>query len=131
MAEKPEIPGTFPRREYQQNKALSRAAAARKARIALKAQMRRGEIDPFALLRGEYEEHEKGLRTWRLEDIVKAIPGIGPATAHEIFELMPASPAQRMHSLTMERRDRLARLCMVGARRSRAVPGRLDKKSER
>lgn len=112
----------FKRRRHQQMQSLRRAAAARKARAELRRAMREGEIDPYGLIRGEYPEHEEVVVKWRIDQLINAVPGIGPATAQEIFEMMPVSPTQRLHSLSNERRDRLAKLCAAGAR-VRSAPG--------
>lgn len=110
----------FQRRRHQQMQSLRRASEARSARAELKRLMREGELDPFGLIRGEYQEHEEVVLKWRIDQLLNAVPGIGPATAQEIFEMMPLSPTQRLHSLSNERRARLAELCQAGTRMPRS-----------
>lgn len=80
----------------------------RKRRAELKAALKSGDVDPIALLRGDYEEWEPVIARWRLEQLLPAVPGVGSAIMHEIMVAGPFAPTQRMSSLRPQRRHRLA-----------------------
>lgn len=102
------------RRDEQREWGLQKANAVRLRRKAIKEAIREGTMDPIRLVRGDYEEHEADIARWKIESLLAVVPGIGPATAQEIYEVGQFSPIQRVRTLSMERRDQLARLCAQG-----------------
>ena len=69
-----------------------------------------GEIDPFLLIAGELVEWEPRVRRLRLRQLLRAIPGIGPASTFRILAIFEANPELRLQDFTYARRNELARL---------------------
>lgn len=102
------------RRNKQRSAALDKARAVRSEIARFRSAIRSGEIDGFKLVEGRLEEHEERIARWRLETLLKLIPGIGSSTAQEIYEVGPFSPTQLVGSLSPQRRARLAQLVYEG-----------------
>ena len=107
MADEPQIGDV---RRAQRDHALAVANAVRKRRAELKEAMKRGEVDPVALVAGTLEEYEPDIARWRVEQLLRSLPGIGPATMQEILLVFRASPTQKVSAFSYERRQHLARL---------------------
>lgn len=105
----------LPRREAQRNAALEIGLERRRRRKEIKEKIAEGELDPFKLVRGDYEDLEPELGPWRLKQLVAVVPGIGDVLTLEIFVTAAMSPSARVRSLSYERRAELARLCEQGA----------------
>lgn len=97
-------------REKQRRAALDKGNEIRRERAVLKQKLKAGEVDPWALLRGESAEHEPAIESWTLQQILACIPGIGPARIHEILMVFKASPLLKVAGLSDERRVELARI---------------------
>jgi hypothetical protein len=108
--------GALTRRKRQLALARQKSIARRQRRSKLRFACKSGEVDPIALLRGELEEWEDDIAGWRLEQLVMIVPGIGSATAQEVYEVGKFSPRQLVSSLSSARRAELARLCHQGQR---------------
>lgn len=102
------------RRKQQRSAALKKATEARREIARFRAAIRSGEIDSIDLIAGQLEDCEPRINRWRLETLLKIIPGIGSSTAQEIYEVGPFSPTQLVSSLSPERRARLAQLVIEG-----------------
>lgn len=96
--------------------ALKKANAVRARKKELRERLKRGDLDPIKLLRGGYPKWESVIAEWRVEYLVKIIPGIGVVTAQEVYEVMRLSPSTRVQALIPERREQLAKLCDQGRR---------------
>lgn len=104
------------RRDRQLAAARAKAIARRQRRAWIRAACKDGRIDPIKLVAGKYEEHEDDLAGWKLEQLLRIVPGIGSATSAEIYEVGPFSPRQLVSSLSPQRRERLAELVEQGRR---------------
>jgi len=89
---------------------LTRANRARKEHAELRRKLRAGEVDPWRLLRGDDPEWEATIAKWPLERLLRSVPRIGPARAHEVLFVFRASPQTQVRALTEARRAELARL---------------------
>lgn len=104
------------RRREVQLRNLAKATRARKIRADLKAKLRDGEVDPIQLVRGNDVIWEPVIKSWRLEQLLPHIPGIGTPTVQEIYEVGRFTPNMRFEVLSDERRKELAKLCAQGQR---------------
>lgn len=104
------------RRDRQLALARKKAIARRQRRAQLRAACKEKKIDAIALVRGDLEEWEDDIAGWRLEQLLRIIPGIGSATAQEIYEVGKFSPRHLVSALAPARRAELARLCHQGQR---------------
>ena len=98
------------RRERQRLAALEVSHARRARRKELRGKLRTGELDPLAMVAGRLDDYEDDIAGWRLEQLLKVIPGVGSVTLHEILEAFVASPRMKVRGLSYERREQLARL---------------------
>lgn len=95
---------------------LRRANEVRARRKELKEKVRAGEVDAIALVAGRLELWEPVIEPWKIDMLLRMVPGIGPSTAQEIYEVGRFVPTLRVGALSPERRARLAELCAQGAR---------------
>lgn len=95
---------------------LQKAHRSRKIRADLKAKLRNGEVEPIQLVRGDDVVWEPVIKSWRLEQLIPHIPGIGSSTVQEIYEVGRFTPNVRFTVLSDERRKELAKLCAQGQR---------------
>lgn len=93
---------------------LAKAHRSRKIRAELKAKLRSGEVEPIQLVRGDDVVWESVIKSWRLEQLLPHIPGIGVNTVQEIYEVGRFLPNMRFSVLSDERRKELAKLCAQG-----------------
>lgn len=96
--------------------ALKKANEVRAQMLRLREGAKRGEIDAIAVIRGDVEEWEPLIEKWTLEKLLRLVPGLGPVTAQEVFEVGRFSPTMRVRALNPDRRKELARLCAQGER---------------
>lgn len=88
-----------------------RLAMLRTARSELKNKIKAGEINGFTVLKGEAgSQCEELVRTMRVLDICKALPGVGETIAHEAMFELRISPIMRMQGTTIALRTELAQL---------------------
>lgn len=98
------------RRARQRDAALKKAMARRQARAKLREQCKSGEVRWYDLIAGRLDEWEDEVAGWRLEQLLRVIPGLGPVVSHEVIEAFVASPRMKVSALTFERREQLAKL---------------------
>lgn len=98
------------RRARQRDAALKKAMASRLVRADLRAKCKSGEVDPLALVAGRLDEWEDQVTGWRLEQLLRMVPRLGPVASHEVIEAFVASPRMKVSALTFERREQLAQL---------------------
>jgi hypothetical protein len=79
-------------RDKQRLAALEVAHQRRREGSVLKAKLREGKVDPWALIRGEDAQYEPLIAGWNLHQLLMAIPGLGVARVHEILAAFKASP---------------------------------------
>lgn len=94
----------------QRRAALEKAWARKRQRSALRKRLKAGELDAWALIRGEVAEYEEDIKTYTLQQLLQIIPHIGPARVHEVLATFKASPMLRVRALSDERRVELARI---------------------
>jgi hypothetical protein len=89
-----------------------RMNALRTRRSELKARIRRGEVSPWPVLEGESDiaEAEKLVRSMRVFDFIKNIPGIGEPTAVEAMAQLGLTHLHRLQGCTFEQRKDLSTL---------------------
>jgi len=118
-------------RQDQLTYARNRSIATRKRRAELKRLVKPdGPMDAIRLVGGQYPDWEEDIATWRLEQLLKAVPYIGDATRTEIYTVGKFSPRQQVSALSPTRRRELARLCEQGQRIPRAVREQIARRRE-
>jgi formamidopyrimidine-DNA glycosylase len=104
-------PGTFAEaREKQRLAALAKANEKRQRLKEMRADLRKGVIDAFDLIAGEIPEAEPLIGDWHVDQLLRAVPGIGKVRAHEVMTVFQVSPATKVRALSPERRRNLAQL---------------------
>lgn len=98
------------RKARQRTAALEASKRRRARRKELREQLRQGKLDPLAMVAGRLDAYEDDIAGWRLEQMLRVIPGVGSVTVHEIIEAFVASPRMKVRGLSYERREQLARL---------------------
>jgi hypothetical protein len=93
---------------------LQKANDARRVRAELREKLRTGEVEPITLMRGENTLWEPVINSWRLEQLVPYLPGIGSSTVQEIYEVGRFAPTMKFRALSPTRRQELAKLCAQG-----------------
>lgn len=81
----------------QRRAALEKAAAARAARAAMKAELKSGAVKLSTLL--ERAEKDEALAKMKVVSLLEAMPGVGRATARSIMEKVGISEARRVRGL--------------------------------
>jgi len=132
MADEDSSDAQLRRRRDQLNYARGKSIAIRKRRSELKRLIKAdGPMDAIRLVAGGYPDWEEDIATWRLEQLLKAIPYIGDATRAEIYAVGKFSPRQQIAALSPTRRRELSRLCEQGQTAiPKAVRERMAQKRE-
>jgi len=107
------------RKQRQREAALEVSRERRARRKELRGKLRSGEADPLAMVAGRIDDYEDDIAGWRLEQMLRVIPGVGSVTMHEILEAFVASPRMKVRGLSYERREQLARIVADALRRPR------------
>lgn len=90
--------------------ALETANKVRSAGATLKKRMRRGELDPVAILRGQDDVWGRFADEVKLEPLLRSIPRFGRRTVHNIIVEVEVYPTTRLKNLPPHTRNRLADL---------------------
>jgi hypothetical protein len=96
----PETPG---RSLAQRREALARANRVRSERAHLKAALKRGDASLGSLLR----DPPASLASAKIEVVLRALPGYGPAKAARLLERCQVSPRKTVGGLTQRQREAL------------------------
>lgn len=99
-----------PAQQAQARRALARGRWLVAARAEVKRGLKAGLIDAPTLIAGDDERFEEAIVTWRLDELLKAIPTFGEQTVAEFLEEVRLPPRGTLQSLTYERRGELADL---------------------
>lgn len=86
-------------------RALDKAAEARKARAALKTDLREGRIDLAEVLRRADADETVG-RT-KVVALLEALPNVGKVRARRLMEQLQISPSRRLRGLGAHQREKL------------------------
>ena len=85
--------------------ALEKAAAARRARAALKHQLKTGEIGFADAL--QRAEHDEVVGKTRVSAVLEALPKVGKVRARKMMERLDISPSRRIRGLGVNQREKL------------------------
>ena len=91
----------------QRAAALEKAAAARRARAALKVRLKSSGTSLVDVLRSG--ETDEAIGKMKVEALLEAMPGVGKVRAQRIMERLEISPSRRVRGLGAKQRDALAR----------------------
>lgn len=105
------------RRRRQREAALKVAMKRRERRAELRRKVKSGQVDALDLVAGRLDEWEDDVAGWRLDQLLRVVPGCGSVTTHEVIEAFVASPRMKVSGLTFERREQLASLLADALRR--------------
>lgn len=107
------------RKHRQLAAAREKGVARRQRRSQLRKACKSGGVDAIKVVAGKHEEWEDDIAGWRVEQLLRIVPGIGSSTSQEIYEVGKFSPRQLVRSLNPGRREQLAELCRQGQRNIR------------
>jgi hypothetical protein len=86
-------------------RALDKAAAARRARAQLKADLRDGRVTLAEVLR-RADQEEVVART-KVASLLESLPNVGKVRAQKLMERLEISPSRRLRGLGSNQRDKL------------------------
>lgn len=95
----------------QRARNLASAMEARQARARMLDGVRDGSVDPAGVL----VRRDRVARRTRVEALLRALPGVGPARARAAMRALGISPSRRVGGLGPRQRERL--LAWVASRR--------------
>ena len=93
-----------PLSEEQRRQALEKAALARRKRVELKGQLKKGEISLLDLL-GRTDDAVVG--KMRVSAVLEALPGVGRVRARKLMERAGVSESRRMRGLGAKQKEHL------------------------
>ncbi len=93
-----------PLSEEQRRQALEKAALARRKRVELKEQLKKGEISLLDLL-GRTDDAVVG--KMRVSAVLEALPGVGRVRARKLMERAGISESRRMRGLGAKQKEHL------------------------
>lgn len=100
--------GLVPVDPEQARRAYQRSARVRSARRELKDAAKRGDVDLLLVLAGNDPKWDTVAAGMKLEDLLLAIPSVGPITVREVLEDVGVSGVVRVGELTYALRARSA-----------------------
>lgn len=86
-------------------RALDKAAAARRARAALKADLREGRATLGEVL--DRADHDEVVGRTKVAAVLEAVPNMGKVRAQKLMERLEISPSRRLRGLGANQRDKL------------------------
>jgi len=104
-------------RDKQRLAALKKANHVRTQRSQLKKDVKKGDVDVIALIRGELPELTPLIESWTLHHVLELVPGVGPVSEQEIYLLGTFTPTIRFDALGAARRGQLADLCKLAMKK--------------
>lgn len=93
-----------PLTEEQRRQALEKAALARRKRVELKEQLKRGEISLVDLLD---RTDDAVVGKMRVTAVLEALPGVGRVRARRLMERAEISESRRMRGLGAKQKENL------------------------
>lgn len=86
-------------------RALDKAAAARRARAELKADLRAGRVTVGEVL--ARADHDDVVGRTRVTALLESLPNVGKVRAQRLMERLEISPSRRLRGLGANQRDKL------------------------
>jgi len=95
---------TIPTRSAaQRRQALARAVEARRARAAMKARVRAGEVSVREVIAIAHQDQLSGddehVASMRVQDLLEALPSVGKVRARRLMEDLDIAPSRRLRGL--------------------------------
>lgn len=90
--------------DEQRRQALEKAAAARRKRAAIKAELKAGSRSLRDLLAGASDET---VAKMKVASVLEALPGVGKIRARKLMERLDISATRRIRGLGVKQRDAL------------------------
>lgn len=105
-------------RQLQRQRAWKRSAEVRAENKLVRLMIKDELIDGYDLIASRLEmpdpkvaeQLETIVSRWRVDKLVRAVPGMGPSRTQEVLAIFAVSPRQRVGALSMERRLELSKL---------------------
>jgi hypothetical protein len=105
-------------RQAQREAAWKRSAQVRAENKVVRLMLKNKQLDGYDLIAGRLDlpepdvvkELEAIVSRWRIDKVVRAVPGMGASRTQEVLSIFSASPRQRLGALSMERRLELSKL---------------------
>lgn len=91
--------------DEDRRRALDKAAAARRERAQLKADLREGRVTLAEVLRRA--DHEDVVGRTKVAALLEALPNVGKVRAQKLMERLEISPTRRLRGLGANQRDKL------------------------
>lgn len=86
-------------------RALDKAAAARRVRAELKADLRAGRVSLAEVL--QRADHDDVVGRTRVTALLESLPNVGKVRAQRLMERLEISPSRRLRGLGANQRDKL------------------------